>query len=341
MAGSSMRDIKRRIRSVTSIEHITNAMKLVSAAKLRRTRSVFEHTRGNLHYIMDRIHEFVSIADEIPSRYILGGHDINRTCYIVVTSNRGLAGSYNSNIIKAAEREKNADAEKGKEKPLFVCVGNKGHAWFSKRGHEILSVYADPLESISFAAASELMAPMLELYTEGAIDEVVIIYTMFQTTIEQHAVTERLLPFEPMEPKGVGAGGASGAGAGQGGGPKGDGSSGAGGAAGASGVSAGQGGGLSPGEEPKAGDRHNHVEYEPSPEAVLAYLVPKYAEIMMYQSIIEAATCEHAARRMAMQNATDNAREMIGSLELSFNRARQAAITSEITEIISGADAIK
>ncbi|MCL1895810.1 MAG: ATP synthase F1 subunit gamma [Clostridiales bacterium] len=328
MAGSSMRDIKRRIRSVTSIEHITNAMKLVSAAKLRRTRSVYEHTRGNLHYIMDRIHEFVSVADEIPSRFILGGHEIRRTCYVVVTSNRGLAGSYNTNIIKTAEREKAADAEKGKEEPLFVCVGNKGHAWFSKRGHEILSAYTDPLESISFSAASELMAPMLELYSEGEIDEVVIIYTMFNTTIEQHAVKERLLPFEPMQAK---ADGSYGLQAGEEpieGGPY--------------GLQAGQVGQAGQADDLEGSTvRPGQVEYEPSPEAVLAYLVPKYAEIMMYHSIIEAATCEHAARRMAMQNATDNAREMIGSLELSFNRARQAAITSEITEIISGADAIK
>ena len=350
MAGSSMRDIKRRIRSVTSIEHITNAMKLVSAAKLRRTRSVYELTRGNLHYIMDRIHEFVSVADEIPSRYILGGHEIRRTCYVVVTGNRGLAGSYNTNIIKAAEREKAADAEKGKGKPLFVCVGNKGHAWFSKRGHEILTAFTDPLESISFSAASELMAPMLELYEKEEIDEVVIIYTMFNTTIEQHAVKERLLPFEPIQAKGQRQGdGSFGTAERQGDGPfgtaerqgqsQGDGSFGA---AQSQGQSQGDGSfGAADGSPDGASGRPGQVEYEPSPEAVLAYLVPKYAEIMMYHSIIEAATCEHAARRMAMQNATDNAREMIGNLELSFNRARQAAITSEITEIISGADAIK
>ena len=294
MAGSSMRDIKRRIRSVTSIEHITNAMKLVSAAKLRRARLVYERTHETLHYITDRIYEFIGVADEVPSRYILGSQEIRRTCYIVVTSNRGLAGSYNTNIIKMAERAMAEDAAAGKETPLLVCIGNKGNAYFSKRDREILSATTEPLENISFVSAAELVAPMLELYADGGIDEVVMIFTAFKSTMEQQARTQRLLPFEPEAA-----------------------------------------------EAEKAAGRRNQVEYEPGPEEVLAYLVPKYAEITMYQSITEAATCEHAARRMAMQNATDNAREMIDNLELSFNRARQAAITSEITEIVSGADAIK
>ena len=299
MAGSSMRDIKRRIRSVTSIEHITNAMKLVSAAKLRRARIAYEQTHENLHYISDRIYEFIGVADEVPDRYILGGREIRRTCYIVVTSNRGLAGSYNTNIIKLAELEIAADAEKGKEKPLLVCIGGKGNAYFSKRGHEILSACTDPLEGISYRTAAEMAAPVFDLFAEGSVDEAVIISTEFKSTLEQHAETRRLLPFDPDDARG------------------------------------------SQGDKPYGPDRHSQVEYEPTPEEVLAWLVSKYAEIMMYQSITAAATCEHAARRLAMQNATDNAREMIDSLELSFNRARQAAITSEITEIVSGADAIK
>ena len=306
MAGSSMRDIKRRIRSVTSIEHITNAMKLVSAAKLRRARLVYERTQEFLHYITDRIYEFVGVADEVPSRYLLGSQEIRRTCYIVVTSNRGLAGSYNTNVTKLTEHEIAADADKGKEKPLLVCIGNKGYAHFSKRGHDILSGYVEPLEGVSFVSAAGIAEPVFKLYAEGGVDEVVIIYTTFMSTLEQHAVTKRLLPFEPSLEEA----------------PAGD---------AARGVPSSDSG----------ASRRNQVEYEPGPEEVLAYLISKYAEIMMYRSITEAATCEHAARRLAMQNATDNAREMIDTLELSFNRARQAAITSEITEIVSGADAVK
>jgi len=294
MAGSSTRDIKRRIRSVTSIEHITNAMKLVSVAKLRRARNVYEKTQGYLHFITDDINELIGNAEEIPDRYLLGGREIKRTCYIIVTSNRGLAGSYNTNVFKAAEREMENDIEKGKESPLLVCIGGKGLNYFSRRGYEIFSEYLGPPESVSFTVTSAIAKPVIEQFDNNNIDEVVIVITSFETTMTQRAVAKRLLPFEPAEAE-------------QEGGRK----------------------------------RKRQVEYEPGSEEVFNYLVPKYAEIMMYQAVVEAATCEHAARRLAMQNATDNANEMIGDLRLSFNRARQAAITREITEIIGGADAIK
>jgi len=299
MAGSSMRDIKRRIRSVTNIEHITNAMKLVSGAKLRRARNVFEKSQGYLHYITDNIDEFFVNADDIPSRYVMRGQELKRACYIIITSSRGLAGSYNTNVIKQAERGMREASANKAEDPALVCIGNRGSRYFSKRGYEIVSEYVEPPETVTFFEAREIAEPVLAMFEKGEIDEVVIVSTKFKTMIEQHAVMKRLLPFEPAE----------------------------------------EGGG-----QPDAADapkRKKDIDYDPGPEEVLHYLVPKYAEIMLYQAIIEAATCEHAARRMAMQNATDNANEMIGELDLSFNRARQAAITKEITEIVSGADAVK
>jgi F-type H+-transporting ATPase subunit gamma len=288
MAGSSIRDIKRRIRSVKSIEKITNAMKLVSAAKLRQTRNAFEKTHEALEFITDKMDELCSRADEIPSRYVAGSRDIKRACYIVVTSNRGLAGSYNANIIKAVEKEMQDD----QEKPIFVCIGGKGLKHFSKRGYEILTENSEPPEKISFEITQEIIDQVIELYDNEIIDEVFVVYTKFISTIEQHPVTDRLLPFVHVT------------------------------------------------EESKQ-SMIKLPEYEPSPTEVFDYLVKKYVEIMTFRILIEAATCEHAARRIAMQNATDNAHEMTDELELFFNRARQAAITSEITEIVSGADAIK
>ena len=294
MAGSSMRDIKRRIRSVTSIEHITNAMKLVSAAKLRRAKNTCEKLEENLHYIASNIDELCSREEELPLPYIVGGREIKRTCYIIVTANRGLAGSYNTNVFKTAEQMMAKDASEGKEKPLLVCIGNKGLSHFSKRGYEIQSDYLNPPESISFADTKEIAEPILEIYDKEGIDEIKIIYTVFVTTMEQHTQVDRLLPFEPKA-----------------------------------------------GIDTEAKKHKKLLEFEPDAKEVFSYLVPKYAEIMMYRALIEAAACEHAARRMAMQNATDNAREMIDNLNLFYNRARQAAITSEITEIVSGADAVK
>jgi F-type H+-transporting ATPase subunit gamma len=288
MAGSSMRDIKRRIRSVKSIEQITNAMKLVSAAKLRLARNTFDKTHESLVYITDGIDQLCGSALEIPSRYLADSREIKRSCYIIITSNRGLAGSYNANVIKMAEKEMAGDAEK----PLLVCIGGRGQRYFERHGQEILSEYLEPPEKMTFLDAKELAAPLIELYDKEEIDEIVIVHTMFVTTIDQYALAERLLPFAPRQ----------------------------------------DGGGGSVNKLP---------EYEPGPVEVFDYLVKKYAEIMVYRALVEAATCEHAARRMAMQNATDNAKEMTDNLELFYNRARQAAITSEITEIVSGADAIK
>ena len=320
MAGTSIRSIKRRIRSVKSIEHITNAMKLVSAAKLRRAKNLFERVQEHLGYVTDSINELCANVEEIPSHYLPDGREIGRTCYIVVASNRGLAGSYNTNIMKAAEREmqrraasealklpekgeadgkgkpegkadgKGEGREDGRGKPLLVCIGGRARNYFSKRGYDVIAEYLSPPENVSFLEASELSKPIIELYDKGEVDEVVLVYTTFVSTMEQRAVAERLLPFEPNT---------------------------------------------------KNKKTKKLLEYEPSAEEVFNYLVPKYAEIIIYRAIVEAATCEHAARRMAMQNATDNAREMIDNLELNFNRARQAAITKEITEIVSGADAIK
>lgn len=290
MAGSgNMQDIKRRIRSVTSIEHITKAMKLVSAAKLRRAKATFEKTQEYFHYVTESIQEIFNNNDDIPEKYLkVGEREIKKTCYIVITSNRGLAGSFNSNVIKKAEEE----MKSGWENPYIVAVGSRGKDYFVKRGYEITSEYMRPPENISFIETTEISKPIIEMYDEGKIDEVVMVYTSFVSSLEQRVITKTLLPFEiEMDPD------------------------------------------IAPLER--------QVEYEPSTEEVFNYLVPKYVEIMIYNAIVESATCEHAARRMAMENATENAQEAIEDLNLTFNRARQAAITSEITEIVSGADALE
>jgi F-type H+-transporting ATPase subunit gamma len=287
LAASSMQDIKRRVKSVTNIEHITNAMKLVSASKLRRAKSTFEKTGEYLHFVTEAVEEIFNNAD-VPGKYLEGNREIKTTCYIVVTSNKGLCGSFNSNVIKVAEAEIKADPER----PEIVAVGSRGRDYFLKRGYEICSEYMLPPENISFIETHDISAPVIEDYVNGKIDEVMLIYTSFLSTLEQSVKMVRLLPFEIKRNLD-----------------------------------------LAPMEK--------QVEYEPSTEEVFNYLVPKYVEIMIYSAIVESATCEHAARRMAMENATDNANNMISDLTLFYNRARQAAITSEITEIVSGADALK
>ena len=288
MAAESMQDIKRRIRSVTSTEHITNAMKLVSAGKLRKAKAIFEKTNENSHYITHTIADIFNSSQEIPPEYLAGNREIKTTCYIIVTSCRGLCGGFNSNVLKEAQREIDADWEK----PVIFAIGSKGKEYFEKRGYEIYSDYLAPPENISFLETRKMSVPIIEMYNRGEIDEVVLIYTSFISSMEQEVKNVTLLPFEIEK-------------------------------------------------DPDIMRNAKPVEYEPSVEAVFNYLVPKYVEMMIYGAVVESATCEHAARRMAMENATDNAREMLDKLSLTYNRARQSAITDEIIEIFAGSEAQK
>ena len=289
MAAESMQDIKRRIKSVTSTEHITNAMKLVSAGKLRKAKAIFEKTNENSHYITHTIAEiFNSSPDDFPGEYLAGNREIKTTCYIVVTSSRGLCGGFNSNILKEAQK----DIDDDWEDPVILAIGSKGKEYFEKRGYNVYDDYLAPPENISFLESREMSLPIIDMYNRGVIDEVVLIYTSFISSMEQEVKNVTLLPFE-LE------------------------------------------------HDPEIIKNTKQVEYEPSVEAVFNYLVPKYVEMMIYSAVVESATCEHAARRMAMENATDNAREMLDKLSLNYNRARQAAITDEIIEIVAGSEAQK
>ncbi len=284
----SMQDVKRRIKSVTSMEHITNAMKLVSAAKLRRAKATFEQTNKQLHFITDTIGEIFTSTTSIPEEYLEGTRDIQNTCYIILTSSKGLCGGFNSNVIRKAEEAMQVRTSV----PKVVAVGTKGRDYFAKENIEIIGDYDDPPETISFLATQQLSRPVIKMYEDGEIDEVVLVYTAYLSTLDQQATAVRMLPFKPEENRNVML-------------------------------------------------HDKEIEYGPSIEAVFNYLVPKYVETMVYNAIVESATCEHAARRMAMENATDNARDMLQELSLNYNRARQAAITNQLIEIVSGSEAQK
>ena len=286
--GENMQDIKRRIKSVSSTMQITNAMKLVSAAKLRKAKATFEKTTEYFNFITHTIEEIFNNNSEVPPEYLAGNREIKNTCYIVVTSCRGLCGGFNNNIIKEAEKDFHEDWEK----PVIVAIGTKGKEYFEKRGYEIYKEYLAPPEDISFLETREISKPIIDMYDRGEIDEIVLIYTGFKNSIEQEVKNVILLPFD-IQP------------------------------------------------DPDILIHDQEVEYEPSVEEVFNYLVPKYVEMMIYAAVVESATCEHAARRLAMENATDNACDMLGSLSQYYNRARQAEITDEIIEIVAGAEAQK
>lgn len=288
MAAESMQDIRRRIKSVSGTEHITRAMKLVSSSKLRKARKIFDASQEYVHFVTSTIQQIFNNADHVPPEYLAGSREVKNTCYIVVTSSRGLCGGFNSNVIKVAHKLIKAEPDY----PKIVAVGSKGLEYFQHNGYPILEEYMDPPEDISFLESHEISRPIIERYESGEFDRVVLVSTKLINALEQEVKAVTLLPFsiehDPDVPKLV-----------------------------------------------------KQVEYEPSEAEVFNYLVPKYVEIMIYGAVVESATCEHAARRMAMENATKSADDMLAALSLSYNRARQEAITNELSEIVGGSEALK
>lgn len=292
MAAESLQDIKRRIKSITSTKHVTNAMKLVSSAKLRVAKNKFESTNENLIYVAKHIAALFNFAENVPEMYITENAEATKTCYIVVTSSKGFCGGYNNNVIAKVEE---LIAENNKE-AVILSIGSKGSDYFRNHdGVTVLAEYLDSPEEMHFATCRELVAPVIRMFRKKEIDKVILVYTAFENMLSQTVKAEELLPFEVKDST------------------------------------------YLAGRKVHSVD----VEFEPDTDAIFNYLVGKYFEIDLYANIIEAATCEHTARRLAMENATDNANDMLGALSLNYNRARQAVITSEITEIVAGTEVIK
>ncbi|WP_427337920.1 ATP synthase F1 subunit gamma [Caloranaerobacter sp. DY30410] len=286
MAQAGMRDIKRRIRSVSNTKQITKAMELVSSAKLRRAREKLEKTRPYYNTIVRSIKDILTSTSGIRHPF-LEKREVKKAAYIVITADRGLCGGYNNNVIKLTEEN-----IKDKEKAVIIAVGQKGRDFFRKRGYNLVGEFVHISENPKYSHAREIGDIVINLYKMREIDEVNIVYTQFESTISQVTKIMKLLPAENVVEK-------------------------------------------------EGRKKTTLVEYEPSPEEVLDYLIPKYIHSVIYGAMIEASASEQAARRNAMESATDNAQEMIENLKLSYNRARQASITQEIAEIVGGAEALK
>lgn len=287
MAGRGMRDIKRRIKSVNSTKQITKAMELVSSAKLRRTRERVEKTRPYFKTIKDTVQDIFSSTRGIKHPFV-SEREMKKTCYIVITADRGLCGGYNANAIKTA-----LNHMQDKKAVSLITVGQKARDYFRKRNYDFDGEFVHISENPTYSDAKEISSLVLRLYEKEMIDEVYLVYTQFVSTISQKPEIIRLLPLAGEK------------------------------------------------KEREQDKKFEYVSYEPSPEEVLDYLIPKYIESTIFGALVESSASEQGARRVAMENATDNAEEMIGDLTLSYNRARQAAITQEIAEIVGGAEALK
>ncbi|MDO5094995.1 MAG: ATP synthase F1 subunit gamma [Peptostreptococcaceae bacterium] len=283
MAGGSMKDIKRRIRSVESTMQITKAMELVASSKLRKAKEKVEQSRPYFNIIRETIQNILHHTKITDSPYTVE-REVKNSLYIVVAGDRGLAGGYNSNMLKAAVNEM-----QGKN-PKIITVGRKSQEYFAKRGYDIIENFPYIAEYLNFVDTAKIVGFALDAFDKKEVDEVFICYTEFVSSLSQVPRIRRLLPLikegEPTQ---------------------------------------------------KSGD----IEYEPSAGAVFKTLVPRYLEGIVYSTIIDAYAAEQGARRTAMESATDNANEMIEGLNLQYNRARQAAITQEISEIVGGAEALQ
>jgi F-type H+-transporting ATPase subunit gamma len=279
------REIKRRIKSVKNMRQITKAMKMVAAAKLRRATERAQASRPYAEKMKEVVASIASGTSGAKHPMLIQ-RSVKKTGYIVITSDRGLAGGHNSNVLRTvvsqiSERHKSKD-----EYGIFV-LGRKGRDFFAKRGYPILDEVTGLPDSPIFADVKGIASKAIALYAEGAIDELYLVYNKFQSALTQIPTEVRLLPLGQVE---------------------------------------------------QASEKLSY-EYEPSAEEVLNVLLPKYAETLIFSALLDSKASEQGARMTAMGSASDNASAMIDSLTLSFNRARQAAITQEISEIVAGANA--
>lgn len=311
-----MRDIKRRINSIKNTQQITRAMEIVAATKLRRVQQQVQAARPFAEKLGEVLERLVTAQRRAMASArgrrrkaldhpLLAVRPVENVAYVVITADRGLAGGYNANVIRLA------DQILSEEKRPFttIAVGRRGRDFLARTGRPILEEHIGLGDDVKYDWAREFSHMLMRRFEEGEVDEVHFVYTEFVSAVVQRPLTARLLPIAGLDDE--------------------DGAA----AAAAEAEAAGE---PSEGE----GDETVPYVYEPSPEAVLNILLPRYVETQVYQILLEAKAAEQAARMTAMRNATDNADEMIRSLNLSFNRARQESITKEISEIVGGAEAL-
>ncbi|MGZ4111839.1 MAG: ATP synthase F1 subunit gamma [Tumebacillaceae bacterium] len=288
---ASTRDIRRRIKSVKNTQQITKAMKMVAAAKLRRAQERAEQARPYAAK-MEEVIGSIASGSGSANHPMLVKRPVKKTGYVVITSDRGLAGSSNAQVLRAATQEMR---NKSKDDYAIFVIGRKGRDFFQRRGYPLVGETTGLSDTPTFADIKNISTQVVKLFQEGVYDEVILYYNEFINPILQVPRAQKLLPLEDV-------------------------------------------GGQKP--EKKTGEITAKYDYEPSADKVLDSLLPKYAETLIFSALLDAKASEFGAKMTAMGAATDNATTMINSLTLVLNRARQAAITTQIMEIVSGAEAL-
>ncbi len=296
MPGGEERILRRRISSVQSTKKITRAMELIAATRVVKAQQRAHAARPYANRITGVIEDLAAAGAATEHELLRRSDEIRRVGYVVITSDRGLAGPYNSSVIRAAEREIMAGSREGRDYSL-ILVGRKGRDYFKFRNYRIDASFEDMSDTPRYADARRLSEEVSGRFISGDVDQVILVYMEFFSLGSQKVAVRRFLPLATIEEIAELGGGSA---------------------------------------EARAA-----FEFEPSPSGVLEVLLPRYVESRLFSALLDAAASEHANRQRAMKAATDNAEDLIVKLTRMMNRARQDAITTEIMEIVGGAEALR
>jgi F-type H+-transporting ATPase subunit gamma len=300
----AQKELRQRIASVKNVQKITRAMEMISAARLRRAEQRIQALRPYASAIRRMTRHAAEAAENIPNLPILNERDeIQKVGFLLVTSDRGLAGAFNSQILRAGVRAAVQAEQDGKE-AIFYAAGRRGVGTLAFRKRNPVGTYVGFTDRPAYANAREIASDLMAAYVDGELDRVEIFYNAYISPLQQRVTQETLLPLQQAsildEEEGDD-------------------------------------------EEEAQRDEQGHralVEYEPEPAEILERLVPAYVEISIYRALLESTASEHGARMTAMRNASDNAGDLISSYTLQMNRERQADITQEIMEVVAGAESL-
>ncbi len=304
----TQRDVKNRIGSVKNIQKITRAMEMVAAARLRRAEQRIRALRPYASAIRRMTRQAADAAEGLPRLPILAAREEQRVGILCVTSDRGLAGAFNSQILRAGLRSGAEHVREGRE-VLYWASGRRGVSSLRFRGHDPVKEYVGFTDRPAYADAREIAGDLIAAFVDEEVDRVEVVYNHYVSPLTQHVSHEVLLPLKEASVLEEGDEQVDGDG----------------------------------GEPSTPSGEHEHhalVEYEPDAEEILRRLIPDYVEISIYRALLESTASEHGARMTAMRSASDNAKEIIEDLTLEMNRARQAEITQEIMEVVAGAEAL-
>jgi F-type H+-transporting ATPase subunit gamma len=286
----SLKEIDTRIKSTKKMKQITKAMNMVSSSKLRRAEKNTKQFKPYMDKMQDAI-TAVAGSNKSSSHPMLKERDVKRSGYLVITSDKGLAGAYSANVLKRLVTDIKQKHNDSSEYSIVV-LGQQGVDFLKTRGYEIESSLVDLPDQPSFKSIQALAKHAIDLYSEENIDELNIYYSHYVSVLENKPTTKKVLPLSQED----------------------------------------------------SSQGHGHIstyEFEPDKESILSVILPQYVESLIYGTILDAKASEHASRMTAMKNASDNATELIDDLSLEYNRARQAAITQQITEIVGGSAALE